>query len=339
MNNIKKISNIEVEYTPVVVEDNFDLIESQLKQKLESLSLIVGEDDVKVAKKSATEINAMIKVIDRFRIDKKKEMLVPITDFEEKAKKLSALCDESRQKLLSQVKVFTDKKVALCLELLESELESQYSQSGLREEFKKVEYKDLAIASSLGTKDTLVPRVVKTLMARVAIALKHQEQIDSRLIALANVCTYAGLVVPLNKDRVKHFLYEPNDLVYQQKLDQLINMELANQKAMQEQLKQKAIDDAKKLEDEKLAKMIASNKSQNTQPSPQPQAALINNADFQRKPISSKKTYTVCFEVEIDEKYEPYLNQILAKKFNRYESDCFKDVPNFKVHTTDGRIL
>ncbi len=336
MNTEQTITNIEVNYQPITIDDNFSLVEEQLKLKLDSLSLIVSEDDIKVAKKAATEINAISKVINRYRIDKKKEMLLPITQFEEKAKNLDALCVEARQTLLDQVKVFTDKQQEFCLEQLESELKSQYSQTKLREKFRTVDIKDLALVSSLNNnKSALAPRIVQTIMARVKIAIKQQDVNDARLLSLDSFCKHSGLIVALAPSKISSFINEPSDIVFNEKLNILIDTEIAQQKAMEEQLRQKSIDDAKKIEDLRVARMIAANKIEQPEYNTKINAPLKNNSEFQnyRAAKNTKKVYTVSFDIEVDESFESQLKMMMTKKFMDAH---FKTMPQFKIYTNNG---
>ena len=103
---------------------------------------------------------------------------------------------------------------------------------------------------------------------------------------------------------------------------------------MEEQLKQKIIDDAKNIEDLRVAKMIAANKIEQLKQNKHT-TKLKNNSEFQNYRVAknTKKVYTVSFDIEVDESFESQLRQMMTKKFMDAQ---FKTMPQFKIYTNNG---
>lgn len=165
---------VEVEVALPSITSNFALAREQLAVQLKEYDLVVDQGSVKKAKAMATEINKVSKRIDTLRKEKVAELYAPIKDFELEAKSLSALCQESRQKLLSQVKVFENKELQRADKLLKQELDATYTKYGVNDEFKIVKVSDLSIISNL-TKAGLAAKARKAIDERVLEAKRFQE--------------------------------------------------------------------------------------------------------------------------------------------------------------------
>lgn len=233
-----------VEATPLVVTSNFELLKQQLVTYLKKYDIEVDVKDsksVKAASSLAKEINSQIKGFDRSRIDKVKDLSKPIDEFDTKAKELINYFKNTRQKLLSQVDVFTKAQETKCLALLKEELEFQYSRIGVVARFQNVKVDDLAIASNLN-KNGVKKKATDAVMERVLSAKHFQEKIEQRLVNLKIISFEKGLTVPLTEEHVESFLMIDNDALFENKLDSLIGKELNRQNA----IARKAVEDAKR---------------------------------------------------------------------------------------------
>ena len=322
------------------INGNFKDLKVQLLNELKKYDLIVDADSTKTAKKMATTINKLKGEIATLRKSKTQELSAPIKEFEIQAKELESLCEESRQKLLSQTKVFEDKERDRALELLtvlKSEIEAKY---GIKEGFEIEVPFDLAIISNL-TKSGLSKKAKDEVDARVLVKKQFQEKIDTRLLTLEAICYKGGLQVPLTRENINHFLMEADDDVYLKKLVSLIKNEISRlEKAEQlkaEQLKRKeAVNKERNVVESKASNCqviaeIKDNQAHQTVSVPNQYSHFKNLEEF--APIrkrSSKKTYvvTATFEVEVDEKIEPQLVQMLVDRFAKAK---FKQVPTVYV--------
>ena len=330
---MQKLLDLSITSSLPVVTGNFEEIKTELAAKLKQFDLIVDENSIKTAKTMATQINKVSGNIDSLRITKVKELSAPIKAFEEKAKELTTLCQISRQKLLTQVKVFEDKTREECLSLLQEELAIQYSKLGIRDEFKTVTVEDLATVSNK-TKTGIAKKAKDAVDERVMQVKYFQEKIDTRLLTLEGTCYKSGLQAPLTRENINHFLMEPEDEAYETKLESLISNEISRLEVMAKQIKDKA---------EKEAAIAATKTvTQAKQPqvhieSPKPVKVVYEKyANFKNNEFavpSNKKSYTVTatFEIEVDEKYEANIEATLLKKFKDAK---FKTIPT--IHVSKG---
>lgn len=321
--------NLKVEVALPSITSNFALAREQLAVQLKEYDLVVDQGSVKKAKAMATEINKVSKRIDTLRKEKVAELYAPIKDFELEAKSLSALCQESRQKLLSQVKVFENKELQRADKLLKQELDATYTKYGVNDEFKIVKVSDLSIISNL-TKTGLAAKARKAIDERVLEAKRFQEKVETRLNTLEAICYKGGLQAPLTRANIEHFLKESDDDIYLEKLLALIKNEIARLNEMRQREEKK-----------KTSQQPASQPQTSKPKSEEPQVtqvakatpkdsryAKFKNDTFATK--SSKRTYTVTavFEVEVDERQANGLADALVRKFAKAG---FKTVPTVYV--------
>lgn len=303
--------NFEItQVTLPIIKSNFDAVKQSLGEQLKKFELIVQEDDVKIAKQNATTLNKLKSEIETLRKEKTKELSAPIKEFELKAKELANMCENTRQGLLTQVAKFEDKKLLFCKELLNKELQAQYKEFMVFEEFQNVEISDLVILSNLN-KNSLAKKARDIIKERVLEALKNQKMIETRLLELGNYCLKNGLEVPLTKENIISFLYLENDELYKNKLNSLIKSEIIR------------IQNFAKKENVSI---------QTTQLSQTPAKKPANNIN----PIKCKYIVTATFEIEVDERLESRLESALINKFiNAIDKErsvkTFKTIPKINI--------
>lgn len=303
--------NFEItQVTLPIIKSNFDAVKQSLGEQLKKFELIVQEDDVKIAKQNATTLNKLKSEIETLRKEKTKELSAPIKEFELKAKELANMCENTRQGLLTQVAKFEDKKLLFCKELLNKELQAQYKEFMVFEEFQNVEISDLVILSNLN-KNSLAKKARDIIKERVLEALKNQKMIETRLLELGNYCLKNGLEVPLTKENIISFLYLENDEFYKNKLNSLIKSEIIR------------IQNFSKKENVSI---------QTTQLSQTPAKKPANNIN----PIKCKYIVTATFEIEVDERLESRLESALINKFiNAIDKErsvkTFKTIPKINI--------
>ncbi|MEA2028034.1 MAG: DUF1351 domain-containing protein, partial [Campylobacterota bacterium] len=290
--------DINISSTLPVINGNFEEIKIELQNQLKKFDLIVDEDSVKTAKSMATQINKMSKTIENIRKEEVTKLYIPIKKFEEKAKELTSLCQSSRQKLLSQVKVFEDKQREECKHLLRLELEASYLKYEIKKEFQSVEIDDLAIISNLN-KSGLAKKAWTQIDERVFEAKKFQEKIDTRLLTLKGTSLSAGLKSSLNRENINHFLMEKDDSAYEQKLNYMIENELSRQEAMEK----KIIEEQDRLQQQKATAKSIEVVEVKTTNAPKKSTKSTIPSSFKNNVFakSAKNTYavTATFEIEI----------------------------------------
>jgi len=309
--------DITISSTLPTINGNFEDLKQQLQEQLKQYNLVVSEDDVKVARKMATSINKLKGEIAKKRKEIISELTAPLDEFELQAKELETICEESRQGLLRQTKVFEEKQKVKAKKLLEEELQAIYLKYGVKDEFKTVKVEDLAIVSNL-TKTGIAKKARTAIDDRVIACKQLQEKIDTRLLTLEAICFKGGLNVPLTRENINHFLMLEEENNYLEKLVSLINNEVSR---LEEANKVKESIIKKKREvvqQTPLPKIIESKQKK------LPYSHYKNMQEF--APVSSKKTFvvTATFEVTVDEKMGSNLEKMLLMKFIK---GGFKQMP------------
>lgn len=323
--------DVNVDIKLPVITNNFEVVKIQLVDELKKYDLIVDEDSVKTAKSMATDINKLKKTIDDLRKSKVKDMSAPIKEFEIKAKKLTSLCEESRQKLLTQVKVFDDKQKEKCLELVsayKNEIETKFE---IKEGFEIEIPFDLAIISNL-TKTGISKKARDTIEDRVLSAKNFQDKIEKRLLSLPSICFENGLMTALTTENINHFLMDRDDSSYHSKLLSLIKNEVTRQEKYKLMIEEKAKKEAEakaNVKNEVKQEIIKPAKIE-IEPKPLSISELQKQANTAPITKNSIKRYTVTatFEIEANESIESKLESMLLKKF---EQACFKKIPEIKI--------
>ena len=309
------------------ISGNFEEIKSELTEQLKQFDLVVDADSVKTAKSMVTQINKLSGEIDKKRKQIVAELSAPIKEFEAQMKELKSLCQDSRQNLLSQVKVYDEKKLDEVKTLLQKELQAKYTHYGVKEEFQKVTIDDLIILSHLTQGGALAKKARDAVNERVGEAKKLQEKIDTRLLTLEAICFKSGLTAPLTRENINHFLMVESDDEYLDKLTSLIKNELDR------------LEQAKVREQEvtKQQQVVQQNHSSVSTPTLQHQSrkeavkrVLKNAQEFAPEPTKRKFVVTASFEIEFDdiEGIEEKLQAMMLKKF---VLGGFKTTPNVVV--------
>ena len=319
-----KSLDLKISSTLPVVKGNFDEIKKELALQLKKFDLVVEAEDIAVAKKMATAINKLSGQIDTLRKNEVKKLSAPIKSFESEAKELVSLCQNSRQNLLKQVKVFEDKERSRAKELLDSELKATYAKYGVRAEFQTIKIEDLTILSNLN-KSGLAKKAITAIDERVIEAKQFQEKIDTRLLTLEAICFKGGLKAPLTRENINHFLLEKDDSVYLDKLTSMIKNELDRFEKM------RVREEAKKVvpPTQKSAQQVVQVQKSTTASSKYPN---FKNNVFYKKSTKRSYTVTATFEVEIEEAYAGRLEKMLLQKFAK---SGFKTTPT--VHVEEVR--
>jgi hypothetical protein len=324
------MKSLVVSSTLPIVSANFKEIKSGLAEQLKQFDLIVDEDSVKTAKSMATQINKMSKEIDDLRKKEIEKLSAPLREFEDKIKELKNLCQKSRQNLLSQVKIYDEKRLTQVKELLLTELQSRYDHYGVKQEFQSVKIEDLAILSNLNSGGSLAKKARDAIDERVNDVKKLQEKINTRLLTLGEICFKGGLNAPLTRENINHFLFVESDDKYLDKLVSLIDNEL---KRSLESEKRRA----RAGENAAASAVVDKSKSEvRTQiQKPQQQRNSIMNRfknakEFSPKSKMKKLIISATFEMEVKEDMnEEMLKMIMLKKFD--ESQQFKMIPDIQI--------
>jgi hypothetical protein len=101
---------IKKEQLPVI-QINFEEMKQALNEKLgEYKGIVVTDESLSLCKTDQKDLSKIKRTIDAYRKDKKKELSVPITEFESQCKQLIGLVEKVEKPIKEGIQVFDDKK-------------------------------------------------------------------------------------------------------------------------------------------------------------------------------------------------------------------------------------
>jgi len=306
--------NIEpqVSYKLPEIEFNYLELADTMERGIKEYALEVTYDNLKEAKQASTKLNKLAKAISDCRIKFKKEILVPVDEFEKKMKDLTDTAIKGKDFLKAQIKVFDDEMIAICKVKCEEYLNVKYEELGVNKEFQIVDIEDINIASNLSESLNLTKKAKDTIIARVNIQLTQQTNKKMRLMQLENECLKAELKVLLTEDDVKSFILG-SDLVYSDGLSSLILREQNKQKQIEMNLEN---DRLKKLEQEKRQLEFQQKQDDAKKIEEVNKSLPVAESEAPRKKIVR---LTAIFEVVVDENVDS--EKVLKQYENKLQND------------------
>ena len=220
---------------------NFETVAAALDAELKHYaSLVVTPDNIKGAKKAATEINKLAGEIDQRRKDAVADVSAPIKEFESQMKDLHGRCKSVRQGILDQADKYESQVREQARQLLTERRTELWDDASVADEFRKAEVDDLAERlSSITDKGNLAKSAREAIEARVKDDRALQDKVERRLLELERDCYAAGLETPLARQHVEHFLYA-DDETYRGQLQTMIATEVERQQKAEARRRQMA---------------------------------------------------------------------------------------------------
>lgn len=167
-----------------VIEINFDQMKTALTETLEKYNgIVVTEETLSGCKATQKELAGVRTKIDRYRIDKKKELSKPITAFENQCKELISLIEKAERPIKDGIKVFDDKKRAEKREVAEKLIKEVAESLELREKYAK----QLTVDEKYCNLTAKESDVRGDLEAR-AMALLSEQQREDELMEIIKDC-------------------------------------------------------------------------------------------------------------------------------------------------------
>lgn len=167
-----------------VIEINFDQMKTALTETLEKYNgIVVTEETLSGCKATQKELAGVRTKIDRYRIDKKKELSKPITAFENQCKELISLIEKAERPIKDGIKVFDDKKRAEKREVAEKLIKEVAESLELREKYTK----QLTVDEKYCNLTAKESDVRGDLEAR-AMALLSEQQREDELMEIIKDC-------------------------------------------------------------------------------------------------------------------------------------------------------
>lgn len=317
---------------------NFAETKERVSSYLKEFEFVVTEDDCKFAKEKATELNQLADTLDKLRKSKIKEISEPIAAFDAEAKEIHALIKQTRQSLVDQYTKFDEKRKEQLRAMLATEVQNLWKLHGVEKEFQRATFEDLVILSNMTSTGKIAKKADDAITNRVLADKQLQEKISARLMVLEGESLKAGLMSPLGRHNVNHFLFADN---YDDQLKSLIAVELKRQIETEARL-EKQLEERQKLqndvnlqmaENERVSAQIQTNleikkamasSQESTQPTSSQRPANTNDGDM-------RYTITVTMELVMGDMDVEKLEAATLRKFASAGFQSVKDVNIQKV--------
>lgn len=172
--NELQVKTIEIQ--PAVIEFNHEEIEKELEANLKKYEgLVFSEENATDLRKTIAELRKGKNAVDRYRIDTKKKLNEPVTEFEKKCIELNMRFDNVITPLVEQQKEFEEKRRAEKLKEVEAIRLEHIENYGLAEEY----HNQVTIDDSMLTKSASIKQVRDTLEFQVQKLKNEQDKKES----------------------------------------------------------------------------------------------------------------------------------------------------------------
>ena len=220
------IDLLRVQSTPAVLVGNFIELNAWIDNKLSTNLTVITDETLKSEKKVVAELRALAREIDGKAKEVEAMVSGDILQFRDNMKALKGKVLTVADEKAEQVRHIEEKAKRQCHDLLANVLYGGWEAAKLAPEFQKATIDDLVKLTSLTATGSLTKSAIAAVEARVQqdVALKNRTQ--SRLMAMENQCLRADINPPLSRANVEAFLFSDDDLLYQSKLDMLVNVEI-----------------------------------------------------------------------------------------------------------------
>ena len=226
-----------IETTPAVIKTNFEQAKVKVKSDLVKYeNYIVTVDTMADDKKLAQSIKSMGNEINSLRLEKKKELTAPITEFEKQANELKSLYFDAANKISEQVSKFEEVTLKKLRDDLVDILSTDFEKLGVDEQFKDFNVDGLIKLTNVTAKGLPTKKAKDGVLAIGQSCFVNQCQYKDRLMQAENQSLRAGLSSPLQEIHVKSFIFTDEDQ-FQSDLDSLITVELERQAEVQSKVK------------------------------------------------------------------------------------------------------
>lgn len=217
-----------IDALPAVINTNYEVVRAQLEQELEKYNVVVTADTVKESKALATQLNKVKIEIATRRKEEISKVSGPLKEFEAQVKNLESMCEDGRQGILEQVRVFEAVRLTHIKSDLEALLGECYAIEKIEKEFQTADIEGLVKMGSYTAGGQLTKAAREGVSSLVAECALSQSRTSLRISELENESHRCGLHSPLTREHIAGFLFEPDE-EYRHNLAALIARELERQ--------------------------------------------------------------------------------------------------------------
>jgi hypothetical protein len=237
----KVLPEVQVKFTPAVIEVNFDDLKTALTAQVEEQSnTVVTADNLVACKKLMADMNKTGGAIKAARIDYAKKAGVNIAAFEVAMKELEAISAAGVAKIKEQAARFEAENLKTIEILLGETLGREWDALNVSAEYRKARINDLVLHGSITSTGKLTGKVANDIKSRALDDKGAENAVKLRLSELENLSYRAGLKAPLTRAHVEVFLFVP-EAEYQQRLQVMLQSEIQRQEQAEAQLRQQMV--------------------------------------------------------------------------------------------------
>lgn len=222
------LTDIKINAVPAQIDFDAPTLNAMADQYLEKYtSYVVTEENLADDKKLAQELGRNVTLLNRFRIDTKKQLTEPITAFEKDIKGVADKFANVRSMIDEQVAKFEAQRIKEIREIIESYFAKQERELGIRKEYANFAQtiESLTMLTAVTAKGNLTAKTQREADAALQQALGKQNTTDLRLAQLEAECYRLGLAAPLTHAHVQHIVHLDDD-EYRHGLEKIVAAEI-----------------------------------------------------------------------------------------------------------------
>lgn len=292
------LTDIKINAVPAQIDFDAPKLNAMADQYLEKYTnYVVVEENLADDKKLAQELGRNVTLLNRFRIDTKKQLTEPITAFEKDIKGVADKFANVRSMIDEQVAKFEEGRIKEIGETIAAYFADQTEKLGIRDEYASFgeEALKLTMLTAVTTKGNLTAKTQREADAALQQALGKQNTTDLRLAQLEAECYRLGLAAPLTYAHVQHIIHLDDD-EYRHGLEKIVAAEIGREKqaveAQRKRLEREAYESAQaKIRAEQAAEQVKSQEAAHPEVQQESQAA--------EQSLTGKTIVTCVFELDV----------------------------------------
>lgn len=226
------LTDIKINAVPAQIDFDAPTLNAMADQYLEKYTgYVVTEENLADDKKLAQELGRNVTLLNRFRIDTKKQLTEPITIFEKDIKGVADKFANVRSMIDEQVAKFEAQRIKEIGVTIADYFDEQAKELGIRTEYALFApaVESLTMLTAVTSKGNLTAKTQREADAALQQALSKQNTTDLRLAQLEAECYRLGLAAPLSRAHVQHIIHLDDD-EYRHGLEKIVAAEIEREK-------------------------------------------------------------------------------------------------------------
>lgn len=293
-----------IEIKPAVIKFNYSDVEKALETSLENYKgLVYTEEKSTELRKTLAELRKGKNLVDRYRIDTKKKLNEPVTQFEDQCKKLDKKFNDVITPLAKQLDEFEEKRRNEKLAELEKIRSEHIETHDLSEEYHdQVEISDhmLTKGVSLNQAGESLEFIVKNLKME-----QEKKQADKQLIETTVKLANAENDLGFSVDAYLRLLDFKSVDVIKNQIEADAKKEVENRRLEQERIEQA---EKERLEREKQAEIERLAQEEQKKKTEQERIKQEKQDEYKQAPLSSAPASVLVDDLPFPDDVDPFVN-------------------------------